>query len=192
MSEVVKRLKSSRLLASLRNTDLFQRESSAMNGVEAIVWWEARRIPYHLIVGSTGIVTCVVVGVIAVAAQEFFNSDFGVPDPPVFALFGVILYGILANVCFTAGWIVELFLRRFSPREADRFAISGFFYGVIFSRVANPGSCGSGRRSGNVSPFAPFNRSMNRGFYSLTAMVPRRRGSAKITCVRVVNRIVVP
>jgi Zn-dependent protease with chaperone function len=84
-------------------------------------------------VGSTGIVTCVVVGVIAVAAQEFFNSDFGVPDPPVFALFGVILYGILANVCFTAGWIVELFLRRFSPREADRFAISGFFYGVIFS-----------------------------------------------------------
>jgi hypothetical protein len=133
MAEIVKRLKSSRPLASLRNTDLFQRESSAMNGVEAIVWWEARRIPYNLIVGSTGIVTCVVVGVIAVAAQEFFNSDFGVPDPPVFALFGVILYGILANVCFTAGWIVELFLRRFSPREADRFAISGFFYGVIFS-----------------------------------------------------------
>jgi hypothetical protein len=133
MSEIVKRLKSSRLLASLRNTDLFRRESSAMNGVEAIVWWEARRIPYNLIVGSTGIVTCVVVGVIAVAAQEFFNSDFGVPDPPLFALFGVILYGILANVCFTAGWIVELFLRRFSPREADRFAISGLFYGVIFS-----------------------------------------------------------
>ena len=133
MSEIIKRLKSSRLLASLRNTNLFQRESSAMNGVEAIVWWEARRIPYNLIVGSAGIVTCVVVGFIAVAAQEFFNSDFGVPDPPFFALFGVILYGILANICFTAGWIVELFLRRFSPRKADRFATNGFFYGVIFS-----------------------------------------------------------
>ena len=104
-----------------------------MNRVEALVWWESRRIPYNLIVGSAGIVTCVVIVTIALAAEIIFNTDFGFPNPPIFALLGVVLYGIMANVCFTAGWITELFIRRFSPREADRFATNSFFYGVIFS-----------------------------------------------------------
>ena len=55
------------------------------------------------------------------------------PGSPLFAVIGIVLYGIMANVCFTGGWITELFLRRFSPREADRFATTSFFCGVIFS-----------------------------------------------------------
>jgi hypothetical protein len=48
-------------------------------------------------------------------------------------LSGVVVYGIMANICFTGGWIAELFFRRFSSKEADRFATNSFFYGVIFS-----------------------------------------------------------
>jgi Zn-dependent protease with chaperone function len=121
------------LLTKLRNSGLFRRDSPVGSGLESLVWWEARRIPYNLIVGSAGIVTCVVVIAIAAAAEIFFHSEFGLPDPPLFAILGIILYGILANVCFTGGWITELFFRRYSPREADRFAINSFFYGVIFS-----------------------------------------------------------
>ena len=120
-------------VATLRSSDLFRRETPAESGVEAIYGWESRRIPYNLIVGSVGIITCIVVVTIAAAAEIFFHSDFGLPDPPIFAIFGVILYAIMANVCFTAGWIAELFYRRFAPREADRFATNSFFYGVIFS-----------------------------------------------------------
>jgi hypothetical protein len=120
-------------VATLRSSDLFRRETPAASGVEALVWWEARRIPYNLIVGCAGIITCTVCFVIAVAAEIFFHSDFGLPDPPFFAIIGVVFYGIMANVCFTGGWITELFFRRVAPKEADRFATNSFFYGVIFS-----------------------------------------------------------
>jgi len=86
-------------VATLRSSDLFRRETPAESGVEAIYGWESRRIPYNLIVGSVGIITCIVVVTIAAAAEIFFHSDFGLPDPPIFAIFGVILYAIMANVC---------------------------------------------------------------------------------------------
>jgi hypothetical protein len=117
----------------LRNAGLFRRDSPATSGVDSFVWWEARRIPYNLIVASAGIVTSLMIIAIAAGAGIFFHSDFGLPDPPIFAILGVILYGIMANVCFTGGWITELFIRHFSPREADRFAPNSFFCGVIFS-----------------------------------------------------------
>ena len=90
-------------------------------------------MPFNLIVGSAGIITCLVIGVVAAGAEIFFHSEFGMPDPPGFAVIGIILYAIMANVCYTGGWITELFFRRFSPREADRFASTSFFLGVIFS-----------------------------------------------------------
>ena len=98
-----------------------------------IGWWEARRIPFNLIVGSVGILTCIVVGVVGLGSELLFNSEFGVPNPPLFALIGIILYGIFANVCFTGGWVTELIVRRLWPREADRFATLSFSLGVVFS-----------------------------------------------------------
>lgn len=61
------------------------------------------------------------------------NGDFHLPNPPLFALFGVILYAIAANVCFTGGWLTEIVVRKIWPREADRFATTSFSLGLIFS-----------------------------------------------------------
>jgi hypothetical protein len=133
MQEHPDQAKHARFWTKLRSADIWKRESPASNGVEALVWWESRRIQFNLIVGCAGIVTCVVIGTIAAATEIFFNIEFGLPNPPIFAVIGIFLYGIIANVCFTGGWITELFLRRFSPREADRFATTSFFCGVIFS-----------------------------------------------------------
>jgi hypothetical protein len=72
-------------LKGLRKSEIFTRECPALSGVEAIFWWESRRIPYNLIVGSAGIVTCIAVMAIATAAEIFFHSDFGLPDPPFFS-----------------------------------------------------------------------------------------------------------
>jgi hypothetical protein len=98
-----------------------------------IGWWESRRIPFNLIVGSAGILTCIVVGVVGLGAEILFNSEFGLPNPPGFAVVGIILYGIMANICFTCGWIVELVVREFWPSEADRFATLTFSLGLVFS-----------------------------------------------------------
>jgi hypothetical protein len=121
------------LLATLRASVLCRRELPVNSTRDTIGWWEARRIPFNLIVGSAGILTCVVVGIVGLASEVLFHSEFGLPNPPLFVLFGVIIYGILANACYTGGWVTELIVRRMWPREADRFATLSFSLGIIFS-----------------------------------------------------------
>ena len=120
-------------LAVLRASALCRRDSSLNSAREVIGWWEARRIPFNLIVGSTGILTCVVVGVVGLSSELLFKSEFGLPDPPLFALMGIVLYGILANVCFTGGWVTELIVRRFWAHESGRFATLTLSLGTIFA-----------------------------------------------------------
>jgi hypothetical protein len=125
-----------RIVAAVRRlgkSSLFGRDTPVKNTKEAIGWWETRRASYNLIVGGTGIITCAVILIIGAAASIFFNSDFGLPDPPLFAIFGVIVYGVMANVCFTGGWVTELIVRRVWADEADRFATSAFSLGLAFS-----------------------------------------------------------
>jgi|GEM_PF-510356 hypothetical protein len=117
----------------LGNLPLFRRDVSITSTRAVIGWWETRRIPYNLIVGSAGILTCIAIAIVGMGSYIFFNSDFGLPDPPLFAIFGVILYGILANVCFTGGWVAELIVQRIWPEEANRFATTSFSLGLILS-----------------------------------------------------------
>jgi hypothetical protein len=121
------------IFARVRASGLFRRDVPPTTAKDLIGWWESRRIPFNLIVGSAGILTCIVSGVVALTASMLFNSNFGIPNPPGFALIAVFLYAIMANVCYTGGWIVEIFIRRFWPHEADRFATSSFFFGLLFS-----------------------------------------------------------
>jgi hypothetical protein len=117
----------------LGNLPLFRWDVSITSTRAVIGWWETRRIPYNLIVGSAGILTCIAIAIVGMGSYIFFDSDFGLPDPPLFAIFGVILYGILANVCFTGGWVAELIVQRIWPEEANRFATTSFSLGLILS-----------------------------------------------------------
>jgi len=74
-----------------------------------------------------------VIAVVGLGSHFFFNSEFGLPDPPLFAIFGIIMYGILANLCYTGGWIAELIVRRAWPEEADQFASRSFSLGLFLS-----------------------------------------------------------
>ena len=69
----------------------------------------------------------------AVAAATLLSVDFGIPNPPGFAIIAVVLYAFMANVCYTGGWIAEIFIRKLWPHEADRFATTSFFLGLVFS-----------------------------------------------------------
>ena len=112
---------------------LFRRDTPITGARAVIGWWEARRIPYNLIVGCAGILTCIVIAIVGMGSNFFFNSDFGLPDPPLFAILGAIIYGILANFCFTGGWLTELIVQRAWPEEANRFATTCFSLGLILS-----------------------------------------------------------
>jgi hypothetical protein len=117
----------------LKSSSLSRRDTPVTNARETIGWWEARRIPFNLMVASAGVLSGIVIGVVAAGSYFLFNSDFGAPGQPFFELVAVLIYALLANVFFTGGWIAELIVRKIWPKEADRFATLSFSLGLVFS-----------------------------------------------------------
>jgi hypothetical protein len=120
------------LFARIRSSNLFRRDVPITNSRDAIGWWESRRIPFNLVVGSAGILTCICCAVVLVAASILAPREFDLGSPLVAPIL-ILLYGILANICYTGGWVVELVIRKFWSHEADRFATTSFFLGLLFS-----------------------------------------------------------
>jgi hypothetical protein len=120
------------IFARARASALFRRDVTPTTVKDVIGWWESRRIPFNLIVGIAGVLTCVAAGTVLAVASilDPNNFDMGSPAP---ALILIVLYAILANICYTGGWIAELIIRKLWPHEADRFAMSSFFLGVVLS-----------------------------------------------------------
>ena len=115
----------------------FARGENVSRNSDIIKWWEARRIPYNLIVGATGVLTLVVlIAIWAISEQMFANPVEFQDDPPfglLFYIFPVPAYGIGANVCFTGGWAVEIFARKFWKERTGAFGEISFFLGLVFS-----------------------------------------------------------
>ena len=118
-------------LSRLTASALCRRELSPNSGWQVIGWWESRRIPFNLVVGSAGIFSSAVIVTVGLVGYFFFHSEF--PAPTGVTIFAVIFYAIIANVCYTGGWLAELIVRRAWPDEADRFAVLSFSLGLVFS-----------------------------------------------------------
>ena len=69
-----------------------------------------------------------------VISEPIFGEPIGIPNPPILVPLGIIVYGALANICYTAGWILEVQLGRLHPdARTNRFGVSAFRFGVKFS-----------------------------------------------------------
>ena len=124
------------LLASVQKAQawwLFSRSEEEASSFAVIKWWELRRVPFNLVVGATGILTCVVTVVVAAIASEKFGEPLGLPDPPIIAIFAVLAYGVGANACFTGGWITEVLVRKIWQQRAGAFGQISFTLGIVFS-----------------------------------------------------------
>lgn len=120
-------------LDRVRGSLLCERNTPIITARQAIGWWEARRVPFNLVVAIAGTVTVVVVSVVGLAATLLFHSDFGLPDPPLFAVIGVIVYALAVNVCYTGGWLAEILIRTAWPEQADRFATLSLSLGLLLT-----------------------------------------------------------
>ena len=87
-------------------------------------WWERRRLRYNLVVGATGVLTLMVV-------QLFSTLPPGLPAIPL--LPGVLIYGCLANLCYSAGWISELGMRMLWRDQAPPAGPVLWRQGLLFS-----------------------------------------------------------
>jgi hypothetical protein len=88
-------------------------------------WWESRRGFFNLAVGGTGLLTLLVIRLIALIPP-------GVPMPTGW-LRPVIVYGVLANVCYSLGWFAESAAQRVWGDRVRPLGPVLFRQGVAFS-----------------------------------------------------------
>ena len=84
-------------------------------------WWEARRPVYNAVVGTAGLLT---LG--AAAVLEPFPNLW-------FPLGAALVYGTMANVCYTLGPVADLTLRKLLGDRAPAVGPVLFRYGFAFS-----------------------------------------------------------
>jgi hypothetical protein len=120
-------------LQRLVNSRFFSRNVPDPGVWQTIGWWEVRRVPYNLLVGAAGVITCAACFITALLCEHFLGDPIGLPDPPGFAFLGIAAYGIIANICYTGGWIAELVVQQVWPDEGKAFGKISFFLGLIFS-----------------------------------------------------------
>lgn len=126
-------------LRDLDPSTLYLRRNPPANTLDVIGWWEARRPAFNLMVGVVGLLSCTIIGVVIMAAYFLFDVDL-FPEP--FSILMIPVYALLANVCYTGGWIAELVVRTIWPQEAEGLAIATFKLGLQFSLLltAMPGT----------------------------------------------------
>jgi hypothetical protein len=103
---------------------LFHGPSGTTNK-DIIKWWESRRAHFNLYVGMTGMVSWFLVLVVGGASVKP-GEDF---EEPLVMLFGPIFYAIVADICYTFGWLLDVVTYRNTPRKTL------FKAGLIFSIV---------------------------------------------------------
>jgi len=97
---------------------------------DIIAWWELRRILYNVALLLAG---CISIDVVQFVGERNVKPGVDV-DAPIGLIFIALIYGFLANVCYTLGWISELLWR---PGDDPANAVSRrrkvFWTGTFFS-----------------------------------------------------------
>jgi hypothetical protein len=87
-------------------------------------WWERRRLPYNLIVGSAGLIT------VAVADVAFLFLD---PSEGLVPWQAVVAFGVAANVCYLLGPAVEILAYKLWGRSLLPIGPALYRMGLTFS-----------------------------------------------------------
>ena len=120
-------------LEMLTRRPLFRRAQPPDRAWDVVGWWESRRIPYNLIVGAAGIASAIVMLITGFVTEHVIGEAIGVPGSPLFAIVAVIVYGLMANICFTGGWILELLSRHIWGTRPEAFGEIAFTWGLLCS-----------------------------------------------------------
>jgi hypothetical protein len=89
-----------------------------------IGWWESRRPTYNLIVGSAGLLT---LGAVKLISWLPPHAPMPIGWQPV------VVFGVLANVCYSFGWVLEAGAQRLWGDRVRPLGPPLFRQGVAFS-----------------------------------------------------------
>jgi hypothetical protein len=117
-----------RLMHAMHWSTLFKPNRNATSFVGIIEWWERRRLHYNVVLLVAGL-----------CSSSLYWHLFGLyaPDPSddgIFPGLAEIAFWIMANVCYTFGWMVECVLLLVVRRRGLRIAGTPLFAaGLVFS-----------------------------------------------------------
>ncbi len=110
-------------------------DESQTTRADVIHWWESRRAAYNLSLFAIGAATLVA----AVWIGDYLTKPGVDFEKPLGIFFGVPLYAIAANVCYTLGWIVELWVigHNFEGHRAvaPRLFKAGFVFSCLLTSL---------------------------------------------------------
>ena len=106
---------------------LFPAPAEVRNTVGIFRWWESRRLTFNVVVGATGLVTLAALEVLARLPP--FSTTLRLP----MLLPGVVVYGVLANLFYSFGFLTEAVMQRAWRDETPRVGPPLFRQGLIFS-----------------------------------------------------------
>ena len=96
---------------------------------QIIRWWEIRRLPYNAALFIVGIAS--ILGMNLLMEKVLPPGDDAVE--PIGLLFGIIAYALMANLCYTSGWVLELGVRKAGEAQARSLARKLFVLGFSAS-----------------------------------------------------------
>lgn len=91
-----------------------------------IGWWEKRRLPYNLVIGTAGLVS--------IGLSLFFSAL--PPDGvllPMIPWQSIVVFGVMANVCYLLGPSVELLIEKIWGRQVLPTGPTLYRMGLTFS-----------------------------------------------------------
>ncbi len=102
----------------MENKDLFNNDPDK-SLLTAFAWWEKKRIIYNVVVGAAGI-------------YFLFSGGW---DLNIIEFIGAIIYGIISNLFFCLGFLIEIGVKHYFKSEKD-FSKKRellFWLGLLFS-----------------------------------------------------------
>ncbi len=90
-----------------------------------IGWWERRRLSFNLVVGATGLLSLGIINLF-LALPPLAR----LPDIPIML---PVVYGVLANLCYSLGWATELTFNAWWRKDPPAVGPVLFRQGLIFS-----------------------------------------------------------
>ncbi|HEX7960936.1 MAG TPA: hypothetical protein VF493_13520 [Terriglobales bacterium] len=112
-------------MTQTRSNWLFNEQPAGTSRADIIKWWESRRLTYNMLVGAVGVISWLSV-LIAGSAAVKDGVDF---EEPLAMIFGPFVYGFMADICYTFGWIFDIAFGNSAPSR------NRFRNGLIFSLV---------------------------------------------------------
>ena len=95
---------------------------------KVLLWWELRRVIYNVFLVLSGILSLFILSLIIQDLGSFFS-------PPLFLFIGIIAFVVVANICYTAGWIFQLITIKSNNKFINKIKPKLFVIGLLFSFV---------------------------------------------------------